>query len=87
MPKFIKSYIKDLEPCPEGKEKFIWETGDGAIKGFGIRIKPGGNASYLIQYRNPEGRTRRLVLGKVNNAHRGLIAARYRWASRSRLFH
>jgi hypothetical protein len=28
-------------------------------------MKPSGTASYLVQYRNEEGRTRRLVIGKV----------------------
>ena len=30
-----------------------------------MRVKPSGAASWLIQYRNAEGRTRRLVLGKL----------------------
>ena len=40
--------------------------GDGALKGFGLRVKPSGMASYFVQYRNKEGRTRRLVLGRVS---------------------
>ena len=48
-----------------GRDVFAWDAGDGALKGFGVRIKPSGIASYLVQYRNQEGRTRRLVLGRV----------------------
>jgi integrase len=40
-------------------------TGDGALKGFAVRMKASGVAAYLIQYRNKEGRTRRLALGRV----------------------
>jgi integrase len=34
------------------------------LRGFGVRAKPSGLKTYLIQYRNAEGRTRRLVLGQ-----------------------
>ena len=30
-----------------------------------MRLKPSGVASYIVQYRNKEGRTRRLALGRV----------------------
>ncbi len=39
--------------------------GDGALKGFGVRIKPSGAAAYLVQYGTKEGRTRRLIIGRV----------------------
>ena len=65
MPKITKRLVDSLRPDRGGKEFFQWDAGDGALKGFGIRIKPSGAASYLVQYRNKEGRTRRLVIGKV----------------------
>jgi hypothetical protein len=34
------------------------------LRGFGIRARPSGLKTFLIQYRNVEGRTRRLVLGQ-----------------------
>jgi integrase len=64
MPKLTKRVVDALRPNPAGKDVFAWDAGDGALKGFGIRMKPSGAASYLVQYRNKEGRTRRLVLGK-----------------------
>src|SRR5262249_53373312 len=65
MAKLTKRVVDALRPDPYGKDVFAWDAGDGALKGFGIRMKPSGAASYLVQYRNKEGRTRRLVLGKL----------------------
>jgi hypothetical protein len=41
------------------------QLGDGVIKEFGIRTKPSGVSSYLVQYHTKEGRTRLLLLGKI----------------------
>lgn len=65
MPSLTKRAVDALQPDDAGQDRFLWDTGDGAIKGFGVRMKPSGSASFLVQYRNREGRTRRLVLGKV----------------------
>lgn len=66
MSKITKRLVDALRPDRTGKKDvFHWDAGDGALKGFGIRMKPSGAASYLVQYRNREGRTRRLVIGKV----------------------
>jgi integrase len=65
MPKITKRALDALRPSVDGKEVFLWDAGDGSLKGFGVRMKPSGVASYLVQYRNREGRTRRLVLGKI----------------------
>ena len=65
MPRITKRAVDALRPDRSGRDIFQWDAGDGALKGFGIRMKPSGGASYLVQYRNKEGRTRRLVIGKV----------------------
>jgi integrase len=65
MPKITKRVLDALRPAVDGRDVFIWDAGDGSLKGFGVRMKPSGAASYLVQYRNKEARTRRLVLGRV----------------------
>lgn len=66
MAKITRRLVEKIQPDTNGKDQFIWESGDGALKGFGIRIKPTGIASYIVQYRNKESRTRRMAIGKVN---------------------
>ncbi len=46
----------------KGREYFVW---DSEVRGLGVRVKPSGVASYLVQYRNENRRQRRLTLGKV----------------------
>lgn len=48
--------------APKGKRYIIW---DESVSGFGLLIQPTGIRSYCFQYRTPEGRTRRLVLGRT----------------------
>lgn len=61
MPKLTKRIIDGLKPDPVS-ELFAW---DSELKGFGVRIMPSGVASYILKYRNKEGRQRRLALGRV----------------------
>ena len=65
MPKLSKRVVDAIRPSPDGKDVFLWDSGDGALKGFGVRMKPSGTAAYIVQYRTAEGRTRRLAIGKV----------------------
>jgi integrase len=65
MPRITKRSIDVLLSKPTDRDLFRWDSGDGSLKGFGIRVKKSGVASFIVQYRNQEGRTRRLVLGRV----------------------
>jgi len=60
MPKITKRFVDSLKPA-ESRDAFHW---DSALPGFGIRVKPSGAASYLVQYRNQSGATRRLASAK-----------------------
>ena len=44
-----------------GNEVFVW---DDEIRSFGLRVAASGVATFVIQYRNDEGRTRRMALGQ-----------------------
>lgn len=61
MPKLTKRVVDGLQPSPVS-DVFAW---DSELRGFGVRIRSGGHASYIIQYRNAERRTRRLTLGPL----------------------
>ncbi len=61
MVKIMKRTVDALQEEP-GRDVFGWDT---ELRGFGVRVKPSGVKTFLIQYRNAEGRTRRLVLGST----------------------
>ena len=46
---------------PKTGQVFYW---DDVTKGFGIRVGASGSKSFVIQYRNEEGRQRRVKLGR-----------------------
>jgi integrase len=60
MPRLTKRTVDALLPRPES-DLFAWDT---ELRGFGVRVKPSGTKTFLIQYRNQEGRTRRCVIGQ-----------------------
>lgn len=62
MDKLTIRAIDALTPPAEG-QKFLW---DGELRGFGVRIIPSGLKSFILQYRNGEGRSRRIVIGRCS---------------------
>lgn len=60
MPKITKRSV-DALVSQAGRDAITW---DSELKGFGVRVRPSGSKTYIIQYRNEEGRSRRFVLGR-----------------------
>jgi integrase len=62
MPRITKRAVDALETQQE--KYFVWDEGDRAIKGFGVAVYPSGQRSYVFQYRNEYGQTKRMTIGK-----------------------
>jgi integrase len=60
MPKLTKRTIDATHPKAIG-DVFIW---DDELPAYGLRVKPSGTKSFILQYRNRAGRSRRLTLGR-----------------------
>lgn len=61
MPKITKRFVDTLK-LPTAGETFHWDEG---LKGFGVRIKASGAASFICQYRTKHGQTRRMTLAGI----------------------
>jgi hypothetical protein len=61
MAKLTKRAVDALE-VPETGQTFLW---DGELRGFGVRAIPSGLKTFVFQYRNVAGRSRRIRLGRL----------------------
>lgn len=61
MPRISKRTVDALKSAQQKRDVVIW---DNKLPGFGVRKKPSGVISYVIQYRNKHGTSRRYTLGK-----------------------
>jgi Arm DNA-binding domain len=60
MSKLTKRAVDALE-TPKRDQTFLW---DGEFRGFGVRAIPSGLKTFVLQYRNAEGRSRRIMIGR-----------------------
>jgi integrase len=58
--KLTKRTLDSIKPKPT-HDVFLW---DDEVPGFGLRIKSSGVRSFIVQYRNGSGVSRRMTLGK-----------------------
>lgn len=60
MPKLTKTVV-DALAAPATGQKYYW---DSELKGFGVRVMPTGLKVFMLQYRNAEGVSKRLKIGR-----------------------
>ena len=60
VPKLTKRFVDSLAPVSADT---LYR--DSELSGFALRAKPSGVRTWLVQYRNSAGRTRKLALGRV----------------------
>jgi integrase len=62
MPRLNKRFVDSKLSSPPAKDVTYW---DDTLKGFGLRMQPGGAASWIVMYRTQEARLRKLMIGKL----------------------
>ena len=68
--KLTDRFIRDTGG-PSDKDQHYWDDGGGSVKGLGLRIRPSGKKSLVLQYRvgiGRQGKTKRITLGEPSPA-------------------
>jgi hypothetical protein len=60
LPKLTKRFVDALKPV---NRDTLYRDDD--LTGFALRVKPSGARTWVVQYRNSAGRTRKLALGRI----------------------
>ena len=58
------------EVTPPGRERVLWDAGDGSVKGFGLRVTAKGARSFILMYRAGKGRAaplRKVTIGQFGS--------------------
>ncbi|MEO8724449.1 MAG: Arm DNA-binding domain-containing protein, partial [Sphingobium sp.] len=63
MIELITQKIIEALNTPKDGQNFLW---DSDLKGFGVRVGSTGVKSYVVQYRSPDGRLRRMAFARCN---------------------
>src|SRR5688500_7729182 len=63
MPKLTKRAVDAAKP--RSNDYFLWDDGDGSVKGFGLRVWPSGRKTFVFKYQlgGRAGPTRRITVG------------------------
>ena len=64
MPKINKQLVSALKPHPDPRGPATVLTWDSELRGFGVAVGRTGVKSFVVQYRNSDGRSRRKVIGR-----------------------
>jgi site-specific recombinase XerD len=64
MKKLTKQVVDALKPSKVGVKGSYSFTWDQELRGFGVQVMASGLKSFVVQYRNAERRSRRIVIGR-----------------------
>src|ERR1700682_53730 len=64
MAKLTDTIVKRLR-APKSGNRITYDAGNGAVKGFGVRVTAAGSRSFILNYRTRTGRERRLTIGSL----------------------